>query len=194
MLAKFFLKLLKLWVKCKCFYYKLSSDTILIGKSPVIKMPLFIQGKGQVLIDNTVIFGQSNCPNFYTGYNYIEARNKNTKIQIQGQTSINNCFSIIAEGDGVFIGRNCLIGFNVTIMDSDFHDLNPTKRLDPTNIKTKKVIIEDNIFIGSNVLILRGVHIGKNSVIAAGSVVTKSFPENCVIAGNPAKIIKMLEV
>ncbi|MBA2585639.1 MAG: maltose acetyltransferase, partial [Chthoniobacterales bacterium] len=51
-------------------------------------------------------------------------------------------------------------------------------------------IIGDNVWIGMNAVILKGVAIGENSVVAAGAVVTKSVPENCVVAGNPAKIVK----
>lgn len=56
-----------------------------------------------------------------------------------------------------------------------------------------KIVIEDNVYIGNNVLILPGVTIGKNVVIGAGAIVTKSFPDNVVIAGNPAKIVKTVE-
>ena len=57
---------------------------------------------------------------------------------------------------------------------------------------SKKVRINQNVWIGENVVILKGVEIGKNSVIAAGSVVTRSFPERSVIGGVPAKLIKRL--
>lgn len=54
------------------------------------------------------------------------------------------------------------------------------------------IIIEDDVFIGMNCLILKGVTIGARSIIAAGSVVTKSIPSDCIAAGNPAKVIKHL--
>ena len=60
---------------------------------------------------------------------------------------------------------------------------------DSTDPEPQEVVIEDNVFIGNNVTILKGVRIGKNTVVAAGSVVTKSFPNDVVIGGVPAQII-----
>jgi acetyltransferase-like isoleucine patch superfamily enzyme len=60
-------------------------------------------------------------------------------------------------------------------------------------LKTAPVIIRDNVWIGMNAVILKGVTIGENSVVAAGAVVTKSVPENVVVAGNPAIIVKQLQ-
>lgn len=56
------------------------------------------------------------------------------------------------------------------------------------------MIIEDNVFIGNNVKIPKGVRIGKNSVIAYGSIVTKSIPANVIAGGNPAKMVRKIEL
>ena len=93
----------------------------------------------------------------------------------------------------VILGKSVLLGANVTIMDTDFHNINPENRRhnnDQKQIENKEVIIEDNVFIGANSIILKGAHIGKNSVIGAGSVVTGKIPENAIAAGNPAKVIR----
>jgi acetyltransferase-like isoleucine patch superfamily enzyme len=88
----------------------------------------------------------------------------------------------------VIIGNSCAISWNVTIMDSDFHEY----RLEDGTIPdmTKEVVIGDNVWIGNNVLILKGITIGDNAIVAAGSVVTKDVPVGCAVGGNPAKIIK----
>ncbi|PYL65363.1 MAG: acyltransferase [Verrucomicrobia bacterium] len=102
------------------------------------------------------------------------------------------------------IGSHCLISWNVGIADSDFHPLEPTQRLIDAQalapffkdrparpkLKTAPVRIADNVWIGMNAVILKGVTIGENSVVAAGSVVTKSIPTNTVVAGNPAVVVK----
>ncbi len=182
----------------KVFWYRyiLSDYGVLIGneKYSHINIPTLFIGLGKIKMHKSVCMGGRTCPYFYGGYNYIEARKPQTVIQVEENVFINNGFTLIAEGEGCLIKKNTLVGTNVTIFDSDFHNLHPDKRLDTEGIETSMVVLDENTWIGSNVTILKGVHIGRNSIVAAGSVVTKSFPENCIIAGNPAKIIKMLEV
>jgi len=88
------------------------------------------------------------------------------------------------------IGKNVLIAWDTTLMDSDMHSI-----IDLSNNqlipKSKKVIIDDNVWIGTRSIILKGTYIPSGSIIGAGSVVAGKFHEkNSVIAGNPAKIIK----
>ena len=94
--------------------------------------------------------------------------------------------------DSIKIGRNVLVGANVTIYDTDFHPIDPYERLRMPHIQAKsaEVVIEDGVWIGANSMILKGVHIGKGAVIAAGSIVTKDVPEFTIYGGNPAKFIR----
>lgn len=82
-------------------------------------------------------------------------------------------------------------------MDTDAHSVDFRVRRDiNTDIKEKHsspVVIEDDVLIGVNSIILKGVTIGARSVIGAGSIVTKSIPADCIAAGNPAKVIKYLK-
>ncbi|MEW6418475.1 MAG: acyltransferase [Nitrospirota bacterium] len=90
----------------------------------------------------------------------------------------------------VVIGDNCLIGPSCLIMDSDDHPISPQKRLMGEGVppeEVKPVRIGNNVWIGSNCVILKGVTIGDNSVIATHSVITKDVMENCVYAGYPAR-------
>lgn len=96
-------------------------------------------------------------------------------------------------GRDIKIGNNVLIGSGVLITDSDSHSLLPSKRNIPSFIISKPIVIEDDVFIGARSIILKGVNIGKGSVIGAGSVVSKSIPPMHIAAGNPAKIIKRIE-
>ena len=88
----------------------------------------------------------------------------------------------------ITIGNNVLIGAYCTILDNDSHNSNPTER-EKSIIPSRPIIIEDNVFIGLNSVILKGVTIGKNSVIGANSVVFNSIPENSIAIGNPCKVI-----
>jgi acetyltransferase-like isoleucine patch superfamily enzyme len=88
----------------------------------------------------------------------------------------------------VQIGENVRIAPYTIILDSDFHDLKDHF----ADGESKPVIIEDNVWLATRSTILKGVRIGKGSVVAAGAVVTKDVPANCVVAGVPARVIKML--
>lgn len=91
------------------------------------------------------------------------------------------------------IGNNVKIGGGTMIFTTDFHSIDPQTRASKDDAKHRKVapvVICDNVFVGARCIILKGVTIGKNSVIGAGSVVTKSVSDNQIWAGNPAKFIK----
>lgn len=97
----------------------------------------------------------------------------------------------ICVAERVTIGDNVAVGANSTIVDTDFHPIDPKMRLThPQDGRTAPITIEDNVFIGMNCLILKGVTIGRNCVIGAGSVVTRSIPANSIAAGNPAAVIR----
>jgi acetyltransferase-like isoleucine patch superfamily enzyme len=96
------------------------------------------------------------------------------------------------------IGDNVKIGGGARIFDTDFHAIDPKLRLNPisdfANKRKIKIVIDDNVFIGAHSTILKGVTIGRNSIIGACSVVTKNVPANEIWAGNPARFIKYLHV
>lgn len=93
---------------------------------------------------------------------------------------------------GIYIGDNTLIGGNVKILDNDFHPLDIESRNADIkeNIIAKPIIIGKNCFVGCNALILKGTILGDGCIVGAGAVVSGKFPSNCVIAGNPARVIK----
>lgn len=118
---------------------------------------------------------------------------KKGKIEIGNNSGLSS--SILSARQLIKIGDNVNIGGNVRIFDHDFHSLNYLNRRnnieDSLFTKSNPVIIEDDVFIGTNSIILKGVHIGARSIIAAGSIVTlKTIPSDSLVAGNPAKIIK----
>lgn len=170
------------------FYSMLSNIKINANKY----QPVLANGEGSVKIGQNVSFGVKYSSDYYTRYIYINARRKESYIEIGDNCWINNNATIISDGAKIIIGSKCLIGCNVEITDSDFHDLAPESRFGGKNIIKKDVIIEDNVFIGNNVTILKGVRIGKNSVIGNRSVVTKDIPENSIAVGNPAKLIRKI--
>ncbi|MDC7955607.1 sugar O-acetyltransferase [Fusobacterium simiae] len=114
-------------------------------------------------------------------------------------------------GKNIHVGKNFLANYNVTILDiapvhiGDYvmigpntlittvnHPLSPKGRRKHLGI-AKSVKIGNDVWIGGNVTILPGVNIGNNVIVAAGAIVTKNIPDNCIIGGVPAKIIKNIE-
>jgi len=152
--------------------------------------PIVVRGKGKIIIGNNVNIGVINSPYFYNTYAYIEARNEASQLIFGKNIHINNGFSVVSEKK-IEIEDEVLIGFNCNIIDSDFHNLDKSKRHE-TDPNPKEVLIKKNVFIGNNVTILKGVTIGENSVVANGAVVTESCPKNVIIGGVPAKVLKQL--
>lgn len=87
-------------------------------------------------------------------------------------------------GDKVIIGEDTMISWGCTIIDRDYHKLNSETE------KTRPINIGKSVWICCNATIMKGVTIGEGSVVASGAVVTKDVPPHCVVAGNPAKIVK----
>jgi len=99
----------------------------------------------------------------------------------------------IAAKECVVLGNSVMLGANTFITDTDFHTLDKKNRRYATeNITSAPVHIANNVFIGMDSLVLKGVSIGTNAIIGARSVVTKNIPPNCIAAGNPAKVIKQI--
>ncbi len=108
-------------------------------------------------------------------------------VSIGNNTYINSNLTLVDDYK-ITIGNSVLIAPNVTI-SSTGHPVH--YKLRPHGeMYSFKVIIKDNVWIGSNVVINPGVIIGENSVIGAGSIVTKSIPANCIAVGNPCKILR----
>ena len=96
--------------------------------------------------------------------------------------------------ESLTIGDNVKIGGNCIIMDNDVHQIDYAERQSDNGIvHSSPVVIEDDAWLGVNVIVLKGVTIGARSIIGAGSVVTKSIPADCIAAGNPARVIKRLK-
>ena len=172
--------------------FQLLSTNIWIGHHPISYQPLILAGRGKIEFFEKVKIGVISSPKFWSSECYIEARSPASKVTIGSNTSINNCFSAISEYSQIYIGCDCLIGHDVFIIDSNFHPLNPELRHTDEKPKSQEVYIGNNVFIGSCVTILKNTHIGDGSVVAAGSVVSGTFPARSLIAGNPASLVRLI--
>ena len=111
---------------------------------------------------------------------------KNATIKLDG--CIINSETDFIINNGLEVGNDSRIGWNCKFSDEDFHNIHYEDKKEGTS---KEIIIGEHVWICNNVRIMKGVHIGDGSVVAAHSVVMHSFPEkNVLIGGYPAKIIK----
>lgn len=174
----------------------------LVGKVLVLgQLPLIKNECGGVLQigNNTVLNSDnenSNTP-IPSPVKFVVGRN--ARIQIGDNCDLNGV--AITGYQSVVIGNRVQIGAAGLITDSDLHPIDMDNRRKQMlgepfpidQVAKAAVVIEDDVWIGFNVLILKGVRIGRGAIVGAGSVVTKDVPAFCVVAGNPAKVIKAID-
>jgi acetyltransferase-like isoleucine patch superfamily enzyme len=171
-------------------YKKRLGNKVTVFGLPIIFIPKDAKirvGKGVTLISNSY-FSEP-------GVNHpvmIRVMNKNAKLTIGNNVGISG--GGICVQTEVEIGNDVMLGANSFITDTDFHPIHPeNRRKSREGVGTKKVTIEDNVFLGMNVIVLKGVTIGKNSIVGAGSVVATDIPPNQIWAGVPAKFVKEIK-
>lgn len=202
------------------FFYNKGFWTLIRGfiKKPFIKKSsgLIFIGKNVRILHKNKLFCGSNC---YIGDNsYLNCLSKNgvhihnsVTIRENAWLQLTSDLSNLGEGiiidSNVYIGPNVIlgaagllhiksgnqIGANVQFIAENHKFQNKEKKISEQGVIRKGIIINENCWIGNNVIILDGVEIGMGSVIGAGSIVTKSIESYSVAVGNPAKIIKMIK-
>lgn len=177
-----------------CFFHR--KGIHLNGRVVVKGIPIIELVKGAIIdIGEMVTLNSSNHKyhiNMFAPVKLI-ADNTEAKIIIGSNTRIHG--TCIHAKKYISIGANCLIAANTNIMDCDGHNMsfeNVKNRLD-TEGNTKKIIIKDNVWIGTSCIILPGSIIGEGSVIGAGSVVKGEIPPYCLAVGSPAKVVKIYD-
>ena len=159
-----------------------------LGKGGAYFKPRYIQvfGSNVYIDDYPTLIGASDANIQFTSWNIGE---HDGEITIGKYSLITPGVRIMA-AEKIEIGDACMIAHGAYISDADWHGI--YDRSKPVGT-TKPVILKENVWIGDSAIICKGVTIGKNSIIGAGSVVTKDVDENSIYAGNPAKFIKKLD-
>lgn len=160
-------------------------------------MPVIFNKKGATLeIGDRVTVKSSFFSNLVGLYSrsIIVTRTPGANIRIGDDVGISG--ATIYARSSITIGDRTLIGGNVKILDNDFHPIDAEARfaMDDAKIGTRPISIGKDCFIGCNSLILKGTVLGDGCVVGAGSVVSGRFEDHSVIAGNPARLIRKLEV
>lgn len=175
-----------------------NQNNIVLGDKVVISKEAKISGNGKVSLgNNTWMYGMINT----------FPHNNDCSVTIGSDCYIGD-HTRIWVGKQVVIGDRVLIAHNVNIFDTTTHPIDkyirykhecevkacgmPKKQYE--TIYESPIIIEDDVWIGCNAIVMRGVRVGTGAIISAGSVVTKDVPPNTMVAGNPAVVIKELKV
>lgn len=159
-----------------------------VGDRFTAEQKVYCTGKGSIIIGDDVSLGYK-LGGYWKGNIELQARSYNSKIIIKGDTHTNNNL-FICSNQRIEIGEHCRIGSNCEFLDFDGHGIAPDKR--NTKGLVEPILIGDNVWFGNGCKILRGTTIGKNCMVAAGSVVKGKFEDNCLIGGVPAKVIKKI--
>lgn len=171
------------------------------GRSVIIEHGYLIKAGRNLIIEDKVFINALSDKGFNFGNNVTIGRgaqivctgvvaNKGVGLTI-GNDSYIGAQSFIGSQGGIEIGNEVILGPGVKIFSENHNFENLEITIKNQGENRKGVIIKDNCWIGSAVIILDGVILESGTVVAAGSVITKSFPSNSVIGGIPAKIIKM---
>lgn len=165
------------------FRYRLRGVRLTVGRNFRCHGPLVIAGRGTITIGDDVVF-RHNLRHVYLG-----SGSDDYEIRIGDRVWLHGT-SISCRGR-VEIGARSLVG-RVEIIDHEFHDPRDADRRQ--EIRVKPVRLAANTWIGNDVLILKGVEIGEHTVVGARTVVRRSLPRAVVAIGNPAQIVKQLEL
>lgn len=189
------IKLFRLLKQRYCYFVFLNLRFIILKQvsypqNPKCQQRLYLTGQGKVTFGHNCSFGYTLGGFNKFGTIEIQPRYKNSMINFGSNVSTNNNIMLCA-ANYIEIGDDTLIGQNVSIIDHEAHGTDPKHRREIGEIG--KVIIGKNVWIGNNVTILKNSVIGDNSIIATGAVVSGKFPNNVIIGGVPAKVIKPIE-
>lgn len=171
---------------------------LLRGKSRNLRIARNVEIWGDIIIGSNVNIGSNVkiykkskiSDNVYLGDSVELRSNAGNKIILGEGCTINRGSLIMGE---VEIGENCLIAPLCVIVGSNHNFDSTSELINSQGISSKGIVIEHNVWLGAQVIVLDGVSIGANSIIGAGSVVTKNIPSNSIAVGNPCKVIKSRE-
>jgi acetyltransferase-like isoleucine patch superfamily enzyme len=172
-------------------FFLLRYKNVEFDEIPIISGKIIISNSGKFMIGKNVTFNNSITSNYVGLF-------KQCTIYVHKEGSLmigdNSGFSGVSIycSNKIKIGQYVNIGGNVCIWDTDFHPLGFKERRVNNEVKIQSVPISigDDVFIGANSIILKGVNIGDRAIIGAGSVVSKNIPSDEIWAGNPARFIR----
>lgn len=192
----------RIWQKITMFWYRSRSPMLAWFWGVKHKGGVRFQGKtiirthrvGEILLGRNVVFNAQKVANLVglMGSNILHVFNGG-RIVVGDNTGFSSV--VLSSRSAIKIGSRVKVGGNVRIFDHDFHSTDSVIRAsskDRDYVRSKPIVIEDDVFIGTNALILKGTEIGARSIVAAGSVVFGlKVPPDSLVKGNPAQIVSV---
>lgn len=166
--------------------------SIVVGRNVKFRGKIYYFGNGKLDIGANTVINSGRISNPVGGCQTTFYIINNAQVKIGENCGISN--STICAAKGIVIGNRSIIGGNCCLYDTDFHSIDYLERRNKPDkgIKTASICIGEDVFIGANSMILKGITIGDRSIVAAGSVVTRDIPADQLWGGNPAKKIRDL--
>jgi acetyltransferase-like isoleucine patch superfamily enzyme len=121
----------------------------------------------------------------------LNASGRGAVIAIGDDVGMSGC--TVCASVSVRIGNRVMIGSGALLTDSDAHPLHPDDRNAEGKTKAGPIVVEDDAFIGARAIVLKGVTVGRGAVVGAGSVVACDVPPMAIVAGNPARVLRVME-
>jgi acetyltransferase-like isoleucine patch superfamily enzyme len=174
---------ISMYLYCKTVGIKLGRKNLFFGRATIIRVP-----KSLIQTGASCRFRNKATSNLI-GVNHpciVATHAPGAEIVIGDNCGFSG--TVIGAFNSIRLGNNVRCGANTLITDSDWHPSDP--RVGPP----KPIDIKDNVWLGYGAIVMKGVTIGENTVIGAGSIVTKDIPANVIAAGNPCKVIKTIVV
>ena len=190
-------------LKKSSFFVKNNNNILCFKKKSLVKNShIIVEGSNNILyidketlLTNSYIKIEGNDNKIFIGANCclknltIDMKNENSVIKIGDKTSIEEARITSFEPYKIEIGKDCMFSANIVIMNTDVHKIYDTTTKLKTN-EGKEISIGNHVWLGIRTIVLKGVNIGDNSIVAAGSIVTKDVKANTVVSGNPARQVK----
>ena len=182
------MKRINWWLDQKYIKFKIAPQFEKIGEGPLILGVRYLHVNGEgISVGNFATF--ISAPDSHIHLTTWNADKYEGKIEI-GDFCLFSPGVRISAATSIKIGNSCMFANSAYISDSDWHGI--YDRALPVG-KSEDVVLEDNVWIGDGAIVSKGVTIGKNSIVGARSVVIKDVPENVIVAGNPAQVVKELD-
>ena len=190
-------------LKKSSFFVKNNNNILCFKKKSLVKNShIIVEGSNNILyidketlLTNSYIKIEGNDNKIFIGANCclknltIDMKNENSVIKIGDKTSIEEARITSFEPYKIEIGKDCMFSADIVIMNTDVHKIYDTTTKLKTN-EGKEISIGNHVWLGIRTIVLKGVNIGDNSIVAASSIVTKDVKANTVVSGNPARQVK----